>query len=317
MPVTPSGRRFAATPSFLTVCLNPTLQKTYVLDELRHGEVNRAGEHRLDVAGKGVNTSRILRQSGETEVHLTHAGGRDRELLLSLCRADKVNAVAVPSASEIRYCHTLVDRSAGTTTEIVEQAPPVAPSCEMEVRAAFTDLLGVVDVVIISGSKAPGFTPRLYPDLVAEAVDAGKLVVIDYRGEDLLASLPNRPSVIKPNLAEFVQTFLPDRAPISEHADDAELLNAVARTMLGLRDEFGVEPIVTRGKQPTLYLCDGGVVEQSVEPVTPVNTIGCGDAVTAGVARVLRTGGSIAEAVAHGHELASRNAVLLRPGVIE
>ncbi len=316
MPVTPKGRRFAAAPTFLTVCLNPTLQKTIVLESLRPGDVSRVTEHRLDAAGKGANVSRMLRQSGETEVHLTQAGGDGREVFLGLCRVDAVNPVAIETAGEVRYGYTLLDRSAHTTTEVIEEARAVEPSCETAVRTAFTDLLSVVEVVIISGSKAPGFTPRLFPGLVAEAKAAGKLVIVDYRGQDLIDSLPHRPDVVKPNLAEFVQTFMPDLGSISEHAADPSLLAAVKTRMLQIHRELDVVPIITRGKQPTLFVDEGAVADFPVEEVVPVNTIGCGDAMTAGVARTLRAGGSIADAVAAGHQMAARNAVLLRPGVI-
>ena len=34
-------------------------------------------------------------------------------------------------------------------------------------------------------------------------------MVLDYRKDDLLQSLPHRPDVVKPNWAEFVETFFP------------------------------------------------------------------------------------------------------------
>ncbi|MFA7567242.1 MAG: hypothetical protein WCY01_09475, partial [Alkalispirochaeta sp.] len=63
---------------FLVVTLNPTFQKTLVLERLRPGEVNRAEEQYFDVAGKALNVVRILGQLGETALHVTQAGGPER-----------------------------------------------------------------------------------------------------------------------------------------------------------------------------------------------------------------------------------------------
>ncbi len=65
--------------SFLTVCLNPTLQKTIVLQKLLEDEVNRTNEHFLDASRKGINVSRVLTQLGAEVIHLTQVGGRNRE----------------------------------------------------------------------------------------------------------------------------------------------------------------------------------------------------------------------------------------------
>ena len=50
---------------FLSVCLNPTLQKTLSFSSIVPGKVNRTGVHRLDVSGKGINVTRILTQLGK------------------------------------------------------------------------------------------------------------------------------------------------------------------------------------------------------------------------------------------------------------
>jgi len=61
---------------FLTICLNPVLQKTLVLPHLHEDRVNRCREYYFDVAGKGIFVSKVLMQLGEKTVHLTQAGGR-------------------------------------------------------------------------------------------------------------------------------------------------------------------------------------------------------------------------------------------------
>eukprot|EP00667_Euglena_gracilis_P017057 EG_transcript_17914 len=303
-----------APPRVLTVCLSPTLQKTLLLPDLAEDEVNRCLTERLDASGKGVNVTRVLRQLGAQATHLTQLGGCFREKFLAMCQEDGLCVEWVESNTEIRFCYTLLSQAKRTSTEVVEEAPAVAPAVEAAVRRAFAALLPAVQAVAVSGSKARGFSAALFPDMVRLAKAEGKLVVLDYRKDDLLHSLPHGPDVVKPNFAEFLDTFFPGQTFDSDEA----AVRAVKDRMLALRREYGCTVIVTRGSCPTLYTTDQDTVGELLpEVLEPVNTIGCGDAMTAGVLFALATGQTTEEAVALGHRCAKQNAQHLRPGVIQ
>jgi len=302
-------------PRFLTVCLNPVLQRTVVLERLSVHEVNRSEAHRLDASGKGINVTRVLTQLGERATHLCQAGGWNREKWLGLAEQDELQVRWVESETPIRFCTTLVDRSARAATEIVEAAEMVSPAVEARVVRAFERLLPAHQVVILSGTKAAGFTDNLFPSMVEQAKRAGAMVVLDVRGTDLVRSLPHRPDVIKPNFSEFVGTFLQDQDP-GEQACDPELEARARQQMSALRREHGCDVVLTRGARSTLFTLDAEVAEAEPPTIQPFNPIGCGDAFTAGLAAALARGRPLVEAVARAHECACRNALLLRPGVI-
>lgn len=311
---------------YLAVCLSPTLQRTIVLHSFRENEVNRSSEHYLDAAGKGVNVARVLTQLGQSAVHLTHAGGRDRELLLGLARSTGVDVRAIESPAEIRTCYTLVDSSSHTTTEIVEEAPGVPPETEERIHALYTELLDEHDVVIIGGTKSPGFSDALYPSMTREAKRRGLGVILDIRGPDLLNSLEYGPDVIKPNLAEFAGTFAMGTAattgagqavPISEHTQDAQLLDAVIRQMELIHSRHGTVTVLTRGGNETLFWNGTDAGREPPGHLVPVNTIGCGDAFTAGFAVAWAARNPLAEAVRAGHAAAAQNALRIRPGTLK
>ena len=309
------GQRERSDLKFLAVALNPTIQRTLVLPHLWEGEVNRCAEQRLDAAGKGMNVSRVLAQLGEPVVYLTQCGGRDGELFLELARRDGVSVSVVAVDAEARTATTLINREKGTTTEIVEEGRPVTRETDRQVRARFAELLPRCHTVIISGSKAPGFAPDLYPWMVEQARRADRTVVVDYRGEDLMRSLAARPDVIKPNFAEFVLTFFGD-ADVREQETNQALLRRVEERMLQLCRDHGTLTVLTRGRHETLYVDDGAVRRETPPQVVAVNTIGSGDAFTAGFAAARRLGASMPQAVRKGHECACLNVGLLRPGVI-
>lgn len=301
--------------NYLTICLNPVLQKTLILESLDEDRVNRSSEYYQDASGKGVNVTRVLYQLGEEALHLTHLGA-GREQFLKMAEQDGVHLRWVKSSSPIRSCYTLLSRRSRTSTEIVEEGEPVSPGTEEAVLAEFDRLIDRFGALIISGSKAPGYSDGIFPRMVRTASDKGKLTVLDFRRKDLLACLPCRPGIIKPNLTEFAETFFPGEIP-AEKESDPDVLDRIREKMEELYSRYSVRTILTRGSRPVLYFDGSSHGEEPVHPVTPVNTIGCGDSFTAGLASALGRGGSLAEAVREGNRCAALNACRLKPGSID
>ncbi len=293
---------------FLALCLNPVIQKTLVFGHIHGGEVNRALRSRTDASGKGANVARVLMERGASPLHLTHAGGRNRDWFLSLCDDDHLPVEWVDSGADIRVCITVIDSENGSATELVEEASPVQKGTEERLLQRFESIAGGFDVLIVSGTKAAGYSDRILPAIVARAAEKGIMTVLDIKGNDLLSSLPFRPSVAKPNLAELLATFpAPENADLREH---------VGRIALSVKSEYGTDLVVTRGASPTWYLEDGKLVEFHFEPVRALNPTGSGDAFTAGLAHILALGGSLREAIAEGSRMGARNALNLKVGSI-
>ena len=300
-------------PRFLAVCLNPTFQRTISLPRMDKGEVNRARLARLDASGKGINVSRVLRQLGAPVRHLTHLGpGKDE--FLRLCSEDNLQISWVDSLSPIRTCITLLDESENSTTEVIEPTEPVDEGTVAAVIDVFKRELEKADWVVLSGSKAPGYPPNLFAEFCRSARDVGKPVVADYRGEELLASLPFEPVLVKINLVEFASTFLPNLT-VSE-TDDSSALPAVKEKLAELSVR-GSNFVLTRGARA--ILCAGNGTIEAVDPphIVPVNTIGSGDSVAAGMAFALSNGAPLREAVIQGGRCGAQNAVVLKPGSLE
>lgn len=299
----------------LTICLNPVLQRTLAFPALRTGGVNRTEEHRVDASGKGINVARVLTQLGARATALTTAGGRFADCFLELVQRDGLTVERVDSGAEIRWCTTVIDRRARTTTELIESAPTVSAGTEATVRAAFARLLPHHHTVTLSGTKAPGFSAALYADLARAARAAGRRLIVDLAGPDLIACLAERPDVAKPNYEEFLATFLPARAEGA--LDDPETEAAVRELAPRLARESGAALVLTRGPRAALVATGTELWEAEPEAIAPLNTTGCGDAFTAALAHALALGQDLRAAVAAAHRAGAANARQLRPGVIE
>ena len=303
--------------SYLTVSLNPTLQKTLRFGSIIPDTVNRTAVHRLDVAGKGMIVSRVLRQLGKEVTHLTPLGGVMRSLLLSLCEEDGVTVKWVESNSQIRFCYTLVSDADSSVTELVEEPEPVGAGTEERLRGQFETLLAGKKNLVISGTRAAGFSDAIIPFMVRRAKEQGLKVVLDIKGTDLTGSLQYGPDIIKPNLHEFIATFAPDLlAGNGLLKDEALVKERVQATVLDLCETYKCKIVLTRGSQTIWAAEKNHFFEMDVTAVQPVNTTGSGDAFTAGIAAALGDGADFAAAIAEGSRCGALNAGFFRPGVI-
>jgi len=310
--------------SFLTVCLNPTFQKTLCFSSVIPDTVNRTGIHRLDIAGKGINVSRVLTQLGKNAVHLTQLGGPMRPAFLSFCEEDALAVEWVESNSQIRFCYTIINDADSSVTEFVEEARPVGAGTEQRLLEKFDSLLRgrpetpPFDCLIISGTKATGFSDAVIPLMARKAKEKGLTVILDVKGKDLTESLQYGPDIVKPNLYEFASTFAPDLVRNNDLAgDEAEIKEQIKAIMLNTCGKFNCRVILTRGSRKIWAADAERFFEADFQAVKPINPIGCGDAFTAGLAGALKDGAAFSEAIAEGIRCGALNAGLLKPGVIK
>lgn len=290
----------------LSIGLSPAIQKVYRFEYFEYGEVNRTVGYHTDAAGKCVNVARVLHQSGCEAVCLAPAGIENRDELIALCKRDGVRLKAVPTAGRTRICTTLLDMKSGDCTELVAGEPGlITPEEEELFMETFRSLLPeVTGGVVIAGSRLQGFSDRIIPSMVRETKERGLLLFADYRERDLLNSFSEpgmNPDYVKINGSEFLITF---------PCDDLE--GGLAEQSLKLGCRF----IISRGADSTLAAEEGRIAQIPSKTVEAINPIGCGDAMTAGLAAGILEGLCLEDAVKKGRDLAARNAVSLRTGWI-
>jgi len=306
--------------SFLTVCLNPTLQKTLRFPSIYPGTVNRTGVHRLDASGKGINVTRVLTQLGKKAMHLTQLGGGLRPLFLSLCEEDGLSVLWAESKSQIRFCYTLLSDSDGAVTELIEESETVGDGTEGRLLERFDDILAHtpdLSWVIISGTKAAGFSGAVIPAMTQRAKEKGLKVILDIKGKDLTESLKYQPDIVKPNLFEFAADFAPELIKDNELiAIDDVAKEQIKSAVLDMARKNKCRVILTNGSRRIFAADSDGFFEIEFQPVKTVNSTGCGDAFTAGLAAALEDGEVFREAINDGCKCGALNAALVRPGVV-
>lgn len=282
---------------FLTVCLNPVLQKTLLFNNFAVGKVNRTERYYYDASGKGVNVSRALKQLGAEDVtHLTHAGTFNRKVFTKLAKNDGFKLKTIRAEAPIRSCLTIVDCNNFTTTELVEESKHINEKCELKLLKYYYNNISKFDYLIISGSKAPGYSSSIIPQMVKAAKDSGVVTILDIKGEDLKNSLTFKPDFIKHNLEEFHDTF-----------GNLEKLSDLESCI-----------IITDGSNPVRFNCGNGIEFEDVDSnIIPVNTTGCGDTFTAAFALSISNGDTVKKAIKSATVYATISATTNRPAYIK
>jgi fructose-1-phosphate kinase PfkB-like protein len=143
--------------------------------------------------------------------------------------------------------------------------------------------------------------------MTRKAKEKGLRVILDVKGQDLIESLQYEPDVVKPNLLEFAETFALDLV-----AENEQIKSAIRDTA----QKYNCRVILTNGSRKILAADRDKFFEIEFEAVKAVNSTGCGDAFTAGLAAALEAGANFYEAIGEGARCGAKNAALIRPGVI-
>ncbi len=88
-------------------------------------------------------------------------------------------------SGRVRTCTTVIDRSSGLCTELVVNEPErVTPEEKHVFTSEFLrELEKRPAVLVISGSRLPGFSEQIIPFMVEQAKGQGMTVIADYRGK--------------------------------------------------------------------------------------------------------------------------------------
>lgn len=187
-----------------TVTLNPSIDCVMELDGIARGRVNRARTQAVHCGGKGVNVSLLLTRLGVENTALGFAAGFTgeafgRELVRQGVRADFLRLPEGLTRINVK----LRD---GTETEINGPGPCPDAASLAALRERLASL-GPDDTLVLAGSLPAGLPDNTYETFLALTQRRGVRAVVDTSGKALRRTLPYRPFLIKPNLAELEGLF--------------------------------------------------------------------------------------------------------------
>ncbi len=286
----------------LVAGLSPAWQHILVMDEFHHGEVNRANQSIWCSSGKVTNAALAVKALGGPLRALTVLGGANGEQIRRELEDKSVPLRWVPCSAETRVCTTIIEKNAGTITELVENARPLSHAeCE-SFMSAFVGEVALADEVVLTGSIPPGVSSEIFARCLKSANSAVRFI-LDIRGDELIKALPCRPFLVKPNCEELTRTVGRELRTESEIFAAMKELNAQGAQWV----------LITQGSGNVLLSSAKEQFRFRSMSVPVVNPIGCGDCLAAGLAFGLDRGMTLPDAVKLGIAAAAENARELLP----
>lgn len=288
------------------VCLSTTLQRTITFNKFSLQRVNRAEKFIIQASGKAVNVARVLNQlQANYSSIICPVGEGNEKQFMSLAEKDNLTIHKISIPGYTRECWTLLDKQAdkSSTTELVVDEPIIEAdfiSKAQEILNAVAECMKNSEALILAGSCPKIWPQNMSAQICKIASDAGKIVMADFRGNDLIETLKLcTPQIIKINEEEFCQTFNYN-FPLPEEKLQQHLCEESKR--------LGNIIITTRGKETTFAAHNGTLFAEPTEIVEAVNTIGCGDSFSAGFLYEYLERRDIQKALRKGTWCAARNA---------
>ncbi len=240
--------------------------------------------------GQGIWQTRMITSLGAEVTLCAAVGGEVGRVLKPLLDFKGVQLRTVPRETGSGwYVH---DRRDGNRREIAEQ--PGSPLTRHELDELYNLALAEglrAGIAILSGPAHPSvIKPGVYRRLAADLRANGCKVIADLCGQHLEAVLDAGLDVVKVSHEELIADGL------AADASDEQLSNALEK----LHADGAESVLVSRADVGALALINEEIFKVGVPKMTPTDSRGAGDSMTAGVAAVLAQGGDMTTAVRTG-----------------
>lgn len=260
--------------SVVTLTPAPTLDRTYYVNHLNPGGVNRADDVTEELAGKGINVSRGLTLANVHAPGVVPIGNADPSVLE---RTGSSFLVPLWVEGNLRVSTTIVDMH-GTTTKVNESPRALSEDDWLKVVALTEQTVRNTGAkwLVIAGAlptyKSTGVFVDLQP-IFDSMAELGVKVALDTSGEPLSYWVrKGSANVIKPNAEELSSAVGRELRTIGD-------VVLAARELCG----HGIDVVLaSMGADGMIAVTKTGQWAAKTPPVKVINTVGAGDATLAG-----------------------------------
>lgn len=286
----------------LCVTLNPLVDTSYFIDEIRPVYRTEVAHITHVPGGKGTNVALALKALGQRACAFTVLGGRAGRHHADLMVEAGLEAAIAWISGETRVSVTVVDRD-HVQRGYFTPPPELTDEDVVVIRREFLRALEGATAVCICGSALGPLTVPLVPEFVAAAKERGLPTLVDTYGEALRLGVQAAPAIVKGNRHEL-------SACLGRPLDTPD---ERWRALDELRQPGAQWAIMTLGEEGALFAAAGERWLAQPPQVPVVNPMGSGDAMTAAVMTGLLQGWPPAECFRYGMAAAVANVTTFFP----
>lgn len=262
----------------LTVTLNPSIDISYTISNLKLDTTNRTDKVSKTAGGKGINVTRVLHDLNKAVTATGFIGGNLGKAIVKDLNESGIQNDFLSIKGETRNCIAILHDN--QQTEVLESGPTIADDEKLAFLNHFKALVSHANVITISGSLPNGLEDDYYAKLIQFANDSNKKIVLDTSKANLSSVLKSvqKPTVIKPNIEE-----LSDLLGTEVSSDPDSLKSVLTNDLFS-----GIEWIVVSlGGDGAFAKHNNRFYKVNIPTIPVVNPVGSGDATVAGIASAL------------------------------
>ena len=253
-----------------TITFNPAVDLVIQVPNCQLGILNRSMGEEYVAGGKGINMSIVLKRLGIDNIATGFLGGFSGKYIEEFLEKEGITPqfISVEGTTRIN-----VKVKGEVETEINAAGPTVDAEKFQRLMNYFEEVLKEGDTVFLAGNAAPGLDESSYVEIAKLCHVRGVKLVLDTTKVSLLACLPYRPFIIKPNQQELEELF-----GVNIQTQE-EMLNYAFK----LQEKGARNVLVSCGGDGAFLVSETGqVFASSVPKGTLVNSVGAGDSMLAG-----------------------------------
>lgn len=259
-----------------TVTLNPAIDRAYVINDFKPN--NKYHIHPDDVkitaGGKGLNVARVASILGEKVNATGLLGGYSGKFIKEELDKLDIYTSFVQINEPSRIFTAIVDPLNKTETIVAEKGPVVTKKELNAFVMEFVKILKYSQIIVAAGSVPRGLPKTIYGDMVKIAKDNNVKMIIDASGNYLEEAIKAKPFMIKPNLEELEEL-------VGYKLDSDYKIIFECKHIC----KQGIEVVgISLGDKGAIFTTQDGVYKVLAPKVSPINSVGCGDAFVAGFA---------------------------------
>lgn len=289
-----------------TVLLNPAIDHILTLHEFQAGDTYKSIKSEKIPLGKALSVACAVSALGEKVKVIGLMGYQDLPLYQAFTKHQNLTCDWVLLKKPVRHNITILEKKNGQTTHIREPGFYASRQAVALVKNKLKACVEEGDWVAFCGSLPPGSGIKTYREMITLCHQKKAHTLLDTSGSGLIEGLRGKPACIKPNQTEFEEIFGEEIKGIQHLALKAK--NLVDRGIENVFVSLGEDGVFAANKE--------NAFRAKIKTGRPVNTVGCGDAMVAGIITGLSRKLSFEDACCLGVACGTANTKVTVPGAI-